>query len=325
MSAKVKLRLGDLFDGPSDLIVLPCSTSGTITGFVARRLVQYSIPHPQTGMALGDVEIVPFEGAEDIAQFVAFAASVRGNSSSLDALQSIGHALGSFTATNPAVRYVAAPLLGAGAGGLQSERVVAALQKGFVADAVPDASLAIHVLHKDVYDRLKGNRSVIEGRQKQVVRVFISHTAKSDEAVEWVKALALYLIDQGIQARLDRFHLRRGMDLQQWMCNELALAEKVIVVCDEAYKQKADGRLGGVGWETMIIQGDLASLPPDSTKYQVIVRASRLEKGLPVYLRTRYAFHVPDTSAEMSFREELVKELLDLAVDPALEAREFTL
>jgi hypothetical protein len=62
--------------------------------------------------------------------------------------------------------------------------------------------------------------------------VFISHTSKTEDAVEWVKSLALYLIEQGIQARLDRFHLRRGMDLPQWMCNELALAKKVIVVCD---------------------------------------------------------------------------------------------
>jgi hypothetical protein len=34
MASNVKLRHGNLFDGPSDLIVLPCSTSGTITGFL---------------------------------------------------------------------------------------------------------------------------------------------------------------------------------------------------------------------------------------------------------------------------------------------------
>jgi hypothetical protein len=155
-----------------------------------------------------------------------------------------------------------------------------------------------------------------------VVRVFTSHTSKTEEAVEWVKSLALYLIEQGDQARLDRFHLRHGMDLPQWMCNELALAKKVVVVCDETYKQKADGRLGGVGWETMIIQGDLASLPPDTTKYQVVVRADELDKGLPMYLKTRYAFHAPSIEREQAFREDLLKELLDLPLDPSLEAKE---
>jgi hypothetical protein len=181
------------------------------------------------------------------------------------------------------------------------------------------------VLHSDVYDRLKVNRRVIQGQPKEPVRVFISHTSKSEDAIAWVKALALYLIDQGIQARLDQFHLRRGMDLPQWMCNELALAKKVVVVCDEAYKQKAEGRLGGVGWETMIIQGDIAGLAPESTKYQVVVRAQELEKGLPMYLKNRYAFHAPNAAADQAFREELVKELLDLPIDPTLEAREFAL
>jgi hypothetical protein len=215
--------------------------------------------------------------------------------------------------------------LGAGAGGLQSEVVVAALRAGFTATAAQDASLILHVLHREVYERLKGNRQTIQGQPKESVRVFISHTSKSEEAITWVKALALYLIDQGIQARLDKFHLRRGMDLPQWMCNELALAKKVVVVCDEAYKQKADGRLGGVGWETMIIQGDIACLPPDSTKYQVVVRAEELEKGLPAYLKTRYSFHAPNSTADQAFREELVKELLDLPIDPTLETKEFAL
>jgi hypothetical protein len=276
-------------------------------------------------MKLGDVEILPFEGADDIAQYVAFAASVRENKSTLSAIEKIGTKLGRFTREQASVRSVAVPLLGAGAGGLQSELVAAALKRGFISTADPAATLVIHVLHADIYERLKGNRRVIQGKPKQSVRVFISHTSKSEESVEWVKSLALHLIEQGVQARLDRFHLRRGMDLPQWMCNELALAQKVVVVCDEAYKQKADGRLGGVGWETMIIQGDLANLPPDSTKYQVIVRGTDLEKGLPMYLRTKYAFHAPSAEQERSLREELLRELLDLPIDPTLETKEFAL
>jgi hypothetical protein len=34
------------------------------------------------------------------------------------------------------------------------------------------------------------------------------------------------------------------------------------------------------GWETMIMQGDLAGLTPDSTKYQVVVREEDLTSGL---------------------------------------------
>ena len=323
MTASVKLKLGNLFDGPADVVVLPCSTGGSVTGFVARSLNQYSLPHP-AAMRLGEVEILPFEGGENIAQFVAFAASVKSMTSSLAAIEAIAVKLGDFTKEESSARVISVPLLGAGAGGLQSEAVVAALKKGFESSANDGANLIVHVLHKEVFDRLRGNRTAIAGKPKDYVRVFISHTSSTDEAVEWVKELALFLIDNGIQARLDKFHLRRGMDLPQWMCNELALAQKVIVVCDETYKQKADGRLGGVGWETMIIQGDVANLPPDSTKYQVVVRAEDINQGLPMYLKTKYAFHASPSDISNSFREELVHELLDLPLDERLEAKQFS-
>jgi hypothetical protein len=322
MPASLKIKLGNLFDGPADVVVLPCSTSGTVTGFVARSLSKLSIPHPRVGMRLGDVEILPFEGGENIAQHVAFAASVRGMTSSLTTIESIGVKLGEFTKSNPSARIVAAPLLGAGAGGLQSEKVVAALRQGFESSAHDAACLIVYVLHREVFDRIRNNRRTSAQTATCPIRVFISHTANDDQDVEWVKDLALFLNDNGIQPRLDRFHLRHGMDLQQWMCNELSLAQKVIVVCDETYKQKADGRLGGVGWETMIMQGDVANLPPDSTKYQVVVR---IDEGLPRYLKTKYAFHAPPSDTRRLFRDELVRELLDLPLDERLEAKEFVL
>lgn len=325
MPPTIKLKLGNLFDGPADVVVLPCSTGGTVTGFVARALSQYSLPHPAGGMYLGGVEILPFDGGENIAQYVAFAASVKSMTSTLSAIEDIAIKLGEFTQRQSSARVISVPLLGAGAGGLQSEMVVASMKRGFEANAHDGASLIVHVLHKDVFDRLRGNRKTIAGKPKESIRVFISHTSTTDEAVEWVKDLALHLIDNGIQARLDRFHLRRGMDLPQWMCNELSMAQKVIVVCDEAYKQKADGRLGGVGWETMIIQGDVSNLPPDSTKYQVVVRSEDINRGLPMYLKTKYAFHARPSDKSNRFRDELIRELLDLPVDERLEANQFTI
>ena len=122
--ALVQLKHGDMFDGPADLIVLPCSTSGTITQLVRRRLVHHRIPYPNAGMELGDVHVMPFDGGESIAQFVAYAASVEANDSSKAAIHRIGLALGEATREWPTIRRVSAPLLGAGAGGLKSDVVV---------------------------------------------------------------------------------------------------------------------------------------------------------------------------------------------------------
>jgi hypothetical protein len=110
------------------------------------------------------------------------------------------------------------------------------------------------------------------------------------------------------------------MDLPQWMCNELQLADKGIIVSDEAYAEKANGRDGGVGWETMVIQGDLASQPPDSTKYLTIVRTAKLEDGVPFYLRTIFSFHWPDSlTNDGQLRQDLLKELFEISKEPQID------
>lgn len=321
MTAIVELRLGDLFHGPADVIVLPCSTSGTITRFVADRLLEYSIPRPRRGMRLGEVDIAPFTGAENIAQFVAFAASVKSNWSTTDAIRSIGKALGEFTRETSSARIISAPLLGAGAGGLRSEDVVEALSIGFQFAAANDAKLVIHILHRSVFDRLRGDDSpaiITETRPETPLRVFVSYSGTSERHKQWVADLATFLRANGIDARLDQWHLRKGMDLPQWMTNELELAERVVIISDSRYTDRADKRSGGVGWETMLIQGDISQLPPDTRKYLVIVRENDFGEGIPRYLKTRFSIHWSDQAIEDQLRQDLLKELYDVELAPPI-------
>ncbi len=255
MPAQVRIRLGNLFDGPTDLVVLPCSTGGTITEFVTHSLRSYSLPPPPRHLPFGKIDVRPFSGGQNIAQFVAYAASVEHMVSTPKAICSIGEALGAFTITEPMVRAVSAPLLGAGAGGLRSEIVVESLRKGFLQNASPNATLTISVLDWSEYDKFSRlqQRSPEQRQPRQQLRplrVFISYTATDDIHMKWVEELGAYLRANGVEARLDRWHLKRGMDLPQWMTNELQLADRVVIVSNEQYAAKADGRLGGVGWET---------------------------------------------------------------------------
>ena len=323
--SSIELRHGDMFDGPSDLIVLPCSTVGTITPFVNERLVHYNIPHPRFGMALGEIQILPFEGAENIAQYVAFAASVSAVlTSSLDCIRQIGISLGHATRQNRAIRRITAPLLGSGAGGLPHELVLRCLRDGFRATAHPGSTLTINVLDGDIFERLQprhGPGQPISSRAASPLRVFVSYCHGSQEENIWVIDLATFLRENGVEARLDMWHLRRGMDMPQFMTNEIALAERVILVSDERYAQKADKRVGGVGWETMIVQGDIYSLPPDSTKYIVIVRSPTVEAGLPTYLRNKFVLHWPEEQHHERNRNILLQELFELNLAPPIKAR----
>jgi hypothetical protein len=318
----VQLKLGDIFDGPCDLIVLPCSTSGTITSFVRKRLIHHRIPYPQPGMALGDLVVVPFEGGENIAQYVGFAASVESDSSDVNAIERIGKQLGQATVDNTSVKLVSAPLLGAGAGGLAAEVVIDSLTRGFKLSANADSRLVIYVLDEGVFRRLStAPKNELPHKQavpEQPIRVFISYCHSSPKHEKWVEELGCSLRENGIDARMDIWNLRRGMDLPQFMTNELALAQRVVLISDEKYAEKADGRVGGVGWETMIVQGDMAQQQPDSNKYLVVVASSLLDAGLPRYLKTKFVIHWPDAQNDEHNLQLLLRELYDAVKVPPL-------
>lgn len=331
MARGVEIRLGDMFNGPCDLIVLPCSSAGTVTSFVLARLMTHSIPEPKRRSELGDVEIVPFDGAENVAQYVAYATSVVSNTSTPASLQRIGERLAEFAGGHPEVGLISAPLLGSGAGGLMPGTSLEALRSGFLSKP-HDAKLVVYVLEQRLFDQLaakyrgaigalgptRGGDIVIPAARRP--RVFISYTRTSQDHQRWVVALAEFLRQNGVDARLDVWNLRPGMDLPQFMTNELSLAEKVIIVSNEPYAAKADGRLGGVGWETMVIQGDLSRLPAEQTKYVVVVREEDIDKGLPAYLRTKYVLHAPPAGREPDVRQRLLDDLFYVDPSPPIGA-----
>src|SRR5262245_16439667 len=106
------------------------------------------------------------------------------------------------------------------------------------------------------------------------------------------------------------------MELAQWMTNELEMADRVIIVSDEIYAKKANGQMGGVGWETKIIQGDMLGLPPDSTKYIAIVRGADIQLSTPRYLQGKYVLHWTGSVDDRSKQTVLLQALHGHPVAP---------
>lgn len=317
MGAKLELVRGDMFEGPSDLLVVPCSTVPTVSYFVADRLRAFGLPIPTKSMAPGEVVFHRLESAGQVAPVAAYAASVvprtREEAGSIEA---IGRALGSFTAENPWVQQISCPLLGTGAGGIREETSVEDLLRGFSATGRDDVLLRVFVLQDPAFDRLKTHFAISvrneqdQGRQSaRPIRVFVSYTRTSETHAAWVKELATFLRANGIEARLDVWYLKPGMETPQWMSNELDLADRVLLVCDELYAQKADRRHGGVGWEIRIIQGDLlASQEDNPDKYIPIIVTPELDAGTPKFLRGTFALHWPESVLdETRRRDELLR------------------
>lgn len=214
---------------------------------------------------------------------------------------------------------------------MPAETVVDELSQGFSAESEAGSVLKIFVLDKAIYLHLvkrpamswaaplkEGPATLSQDKRRLMFgqvrpRVLISYSRHSPANKQWVHDLYNYLCANGVNARLDDECLGWGMDLQQWMSNEIQLADRVILVCDEDYAARADGRHGGVGWETMIIQGQMYAdmyrdRPEDApAKFIPVVRSVVLDAGVPIYLRTKLALHIPPGSAE----GELLHKLLD--------------
>lgn len=332
MSSTIQLREGDMFAQPADLIIIPCSTGASVTEMVASRLRSFDIVLPRRPMRLGDVEFLLFERASSIATYVGYAASVQGFESNVSAVQSIAAKVANFVNDKPEIRNITIPLLGSGAGRLTSEQSALALIRGLEGVSTNNKVFNIFVYEPAIFLQLKralpkrtlarhkelnvavepiGVVDESSEKQREAVRVFVSYTG-SEEHRSWVKLLARFLRENGVDARLDVWHLRPGMDLPQWMSNEIDLADRILIVCNEDYAARADGRLGGVGWEMRLVQGDLLqtqSLNPK--KYLPIIRDEYTPTAVPMFLKGVFHLVVED-DLNVHNQQALLRELFNV-------------
>src|SRR4051794_925534 len=86
-------------------------------------------------------------------------------------------------------------------------------------------------------------------------KVFLSYSWTSPAYGERVVALAVRLREAGVDVVLDRAHLTGGQDANAFMERSVTdpTITHVLLLCDPRYAEKADGREGGVGTETLIV------------------------------------------------------------------------
>lgn len=87
-------------------------------------------------------------------------------------------------------------------------------------------------------------------------KVFISYSWKVQEKVI---ELTERLISNGIDVILDVYDLKEGQDKYAFMEQSVndPSVDKVLIICDRSYMEKANDRSGGVGDETVIISPEI--------------------------------------------------------------------
>lgn len=155
--------------------------------------------------------------------------------------------------------------------------------------------------------------------------VFISYSHDSEDHKAWVLRLAVELRERGVDATLDQWDLAPGQDVAAFMQKGILDADRVILVCSEVYVRKAEGGTGGVGFERLIVTGEVVQ-NIDTRKFIPLVRANPAEPRIPRFLGPRLYIDFNDEAAYEAKREELLRELLGAPanVKPPLGANPFS-
>lgn len=145
-------------------------------------------------------------------------------------------------------------------------------------------------------------------------RLFISYSWSTSEHEQWVIDLATELVNSGVDVVLDKWDLREGHDsiaFMEKMVTDPSIS-KVILVCDQVYASKADGRSGGVGTETQIISAEVYTKQSQDKFVAVIAEKSDTEKPyLPSYYKSRIYVDLSESDRYAENFEKLLRWIFD--------------
>lgn len=143
-------------------------------------------------------------------------------------------------------------------------------------------------------------------------KIFISYSWTTPSHETWVINLAERLMSDGVETIIDKWHLKEGNDKFTFMESMVNSDEidKVLIILDKKYSEKADQREGGVGTETQIISPQIYK-NVSQEKFIPIV-AERNENGeafIPTFLEGRIYIDLSSTDNYEENYESLLRNI----------------
>lgn len=140
--------------------------------------------------------------------------------------------------------------------------------------------------------------------------VFVSYSWTSDEYAERVVDFVTDLRNAGIEVVFDRYDLTEGQDKHAFMERTVTdpTVDRVLILCDPLYAEKADGRRGGVGTETLIISPKVYASAEEDRFIPVIMERDGDQIRVPTYLEGRIYVDLTGSDRIVHF-QRLVRRL----------------
>lgn len=146
-------------------------------------------------------------------------------------------------------------------------------------------------------------------------KIFISYSWKPYTHKLKVIELAERLTNDGIHVILDDWDLKEGQDkyhFMEQMVNDDSV-NKVLLICNKEYAQKANGKQGGVGIESLIISGEIYTQVEQTKFIPIVMEYENSKPCLPTFINSRIFI---DLSSEEIFEENYEKLIRNIFNKP---------
>lgn len=144
------------------------------------------------------------------------------------------------------------------------------------------------------------------------MKIFISYSWTPEENKERTIKFAQKLREHGFDIILDQTHLKFGYDKYVFMERMVTdpTIDKVFIICNKDYAEKADKRQGGVGDESMIITPEIYGKTEQSKFIPIVFEKDLQGKAyLPSYLKRIMYVDLADEKADKEAYWNLLKQL----------------
>ena len=140
-------------------------------------------------------------------------------------------------------------------------------------------------------------------------KIFISYSWTNPDHEDWVINLAERLVSDGVDVIIDKWNLREGQDKYSFMESMVKSEniDRVLIVLDKKYSEKAEQRVGGVGTETQIISPKIYS---DVSQEKFIPIVSKKDENGAAYVPTYLEGRIYIDLSEQEHFEENYETLL---------------
>ncbi len=136
----------------------------------------------------------------------------------------------------------------------------------------------------------------------------ISYSWDSEAHKGWVRRLAAQLRRDGIDVKLDQWHVMPGDQLPRFMEQAINGSDFVLIVCTPRYKERSDCREGGVGYEGDIITGAILTTK-NQRKFIPLLRTGTWLSAAPAWLAGKLYLDFRGGSYSAASYQELIGTL----------------